>query len=346
MLRLKPLHEQVIVITGASSGIGLSTARLAARRGARVVLASRSKVALGQLATELSLAGGRAVAVTADVSDLYDVRRIANEARRAFGTIDTWVNNAAVSVYGNCTEVSLDDMRRIMDTNFWGVVHGSRVACEVLQPAGGALINLGSVLSDRAVPLQGAYSASKQAIKGWTEALRDELTHARAPISVTLIKPAAINTPYSERAANYLADHPTHVPPVYHVQSVAKAILHAAAHPTREIVVGSAGVGLSLGSTLLPGLVDSIMAHLMLPALHSGRPRHGRPNLYMASESLQEEGTYPGLVRPSLYTGLVTTPMVSRVLGGAALLLLGYAAAHLKNDSHEKQTEQEQLKIA
>jgi hypothetical protein len=133
---------------------------------------------------------------------------------------------------------------------------------------------------------------------------------------------------------------------VYHVQSVAKAILHAAAHPTREIVVGSAGVALSLGSTLLPRLVDGIMAHLMLPAFHSGRPPRGKPNLYRASESLQEEGTYPGLVRPSLYTGLVTTPVVSRVLGSAALLLLGYAAAHMKNDSHEERTPQEQLKSA
>ena len=184
----------VIVILGASSGIGLATARLTASRRASLVLAARSTDALAQLVAEIRAAGGDAVAVTADVSIEEDVRRVAAVANPAYGHIDTWINNAAVSAYGACRDVPVSDMRRIMDTNFWGVVFGSRIACAHLEQRGGALINVGSVLSDRAVPLQGVYSASKHAIKAWTDALRDELRAAGTPISVTLIKPAAINT--------------------------------------------------------------------------------------------------------------------------------------------------------
>src|SRR5690606_11811958 len=148
--------------------------------------------------------GGAAIAVRADASMETDVVRIASEAERAFGGFDAWVNNAAVSAYGTCLDVSIDDMRRIMDTNFWGVVYGSRVACARLRKHGGALINMGSVLSETAVPLQGIYSASKQAIKGWTDALRQELLAEGAPVSVTLIKPSAIGTPYAEHSEKYI----------------------------------------------------------------------------------------------------------------------------------------------
>jgi short-subunit dehydrogenase len=335
-LTLKPLHQQVLVITGATSGIGLSTARLAGRAGARVVLAARSQQALARLESEILSAGGKALAVVADVSLLGDVERVAAEARRQFGGFDTWVNNAAVSAYGSSLDVSLDDMRRIMDTNFWGVVHGSRVACHHLRQHGGALINLGSVLSDRAVPFQGAYSASKHAIKAWTDALRDELTYEGAPVSVTLIKPAAVDTPYAEHAHNYFADHPRHVPPVYSAHSAARAILYAASHPTRDVVVGSSSRLLSLGSLLMPKTVDRFMTRLMVPAMHSGRPPHGRANLYRPSECLEEDGTYPGLVRPSIYTALVTHPTAVRRAAAAATLLIGAALVRQLSSSAGK----------
>ena len=128
-LRLKPVRDQVMVITGATSGIGLATARLAHRRGARLVLAARSERALTQLAAELGSPTGRAIAVRADVSLERHVERLAAAACDSFGGFDTWINNAAVSAYGKCLEVTLEDMRRIMDTNFWGVVYGSRAAC-------------------------------------------------------------------------------------------------------------------------------------------------------------------------------------------------------------------------
>ena len=135
-INLKPVHDQVIVITGASSGIGLATARLAAKRGARLVLAARSEGDLHQLADEIARAGGQAVPVAADVGSEADIRRIANEAVRHFGGFDTWVNNAGVSIYGRAMDIDLDDMRRLFDTNVWGVIVGSRVAVEHLRQRG------------------------------------------------------------------------------------------------------------------------------------------------------------------------------------------------------------------
>jgi short-subunit dehydrogenase len=319
---LKPLAQQVVVITGASSGIGLATARLAVRRGARVVLVARSRDALQQLVGEIVDAGGQAVAVAADVTLESDVTRVAVEATAAFGGFDTWINNAAVSTYGSCTEVSLADMRRIMDTNFWGVVYGSRAAVSHLRRSGGALINVGSVVSDRGVPLQGIYSASKHAIKGWTDALRVELAHERAPVSVTLIKPAPINTPYAEHAGNYLTDQPTHIAPVYAVGSVARSILYAAEHPAREIVVGGSGKMLAAVDALMPSLVDRAMARWVLPRMHSGRPPYGRPALFTPSEDLRENGDYPGLVRPSVYTELRIRPALAMLIGLGAVALM------------------------
>jgi short-subunit dehydrogenase len=319
-LRLKPLSQQVIVIVGASSGIGLSTARMAARRGARLVLAARSGHALHQLASEISATGAKAIAVEADVSVESDVVRVADEAARVFGGFDTWVNNAAVSAYGTCLDVSIADMRRIMDTNFWGVVYGSRVACGRLRRRGGALINLGSVLSDRAVPLQGVYSASKHAIKAWTDALRVELEADGAPVSVTLVKPSAIGTPYAEHAAKYMPDQPRHVPPVYSPSSVAEAILYAAEHPKRDITVGASGKVLELASVVAPRLTDAAMTRWLLPAFHSGEARRGRASIDAPSEDLRERGDYPGLVRPSLSTKLATHPAAGRILAALAVV--------------------------
>jgi short-subunit dehydrogenase len=324
-VKLKPLDRQVIVITGASSGIGLATARRAGAAGARLVLAARSRDALHRLAAELRAGGGSALPVVADVSSEADVRRIADEARRVYGGFDTWINNAAVSAYGPCRQVSIEDMRRILDTNFWGVVYGSRVACEHLAAHGGALINIGSIVSDRAVPLQAAYSASKHAIKAWTDTLRAELEHDAAPMSVTLIKPSAIDTPYAEHAANYLPDQPSHVPPVYAPESVAQAILYAAAHPTREVTVGAAGRMLALGAVLTPRLVDRIMSGVLLPGTHAGRPPHGRANLFQPSEDLRERGEYQGLVRRSVYTALVTHPRATAVAAIAGAIVVAAA---------------------
>ena len=153
-VKLKPVSEQVIVITGASSGIGLATSRMAAGRGARLVLAARSGGALARLVDEIRAAGGQAVSVVADVAREDEVRGIVKAARDAFGGFDTWVNNAGIGMYGRLEELSIDDMRRLFETNFWGLVHGSLEAVRQLKERGGALVNVGSEVSERAVPLQ------------------------------------------------------------------------------------------------------------------------------------------------------------------------------------------------
>jgi len=182
-LKLKPIEEQVIVITGATSGIGLSTARMAAKRGAKLVLAARNEDALRRLRDEINEAGGECFYVAADVANEGDMKMIEAEAIAKFGTFDTWVNNAAVSIYGKLEEIPAEDLRQLFETNFWGVVYGSLTAARNLKITGGALINIGSTLSDRAIPLQGMYCASKHAVKGFTDSLRMELEAEGSPVS-------------------------------------------------------------------------------------------------------------------------------------------------------------------
>src|SRR3954471_23444579 len=206
---LKSLDEQVVVITGASSGIGLATALTAAERGAKVVLAARSEEPLQKAVDKITADGGEAIYVVADVGQPVDVERVADAAAARFGRIDTWINNAGGSIYGRLDEVREKDSRRLFDTNFWGVVNGSLVALPYLKQVGGALINVGSEVSDAVVPLQGMYSASKHAVKGFTDALRIEVEELdKAPLSITLIQPTAVDTPYPQHAKNYTDKEP------------------------------------------------------------------------------------------------------------------------------------------
>lgn len=199
-LKLKPLSEQVIVITGASSGIGLATARMAAEKGAKVVVAARNLDALEQLVQELKEKGQEAVAVQADVGKEEDVKRIADKAIQSFGGFDTWVNNAGVTIYGQFMEISIEDMKRMFDTDYWGVVYGSREAIAHFKQkeTAGALINVGSLFGGRADEVQSVYSSAKHAVHGLTDGIRMELEKEQAPVSVTLIHPGRIDTPYNE----------------------------------------------------------------------------------------------------------------------------------------------------
>ncbi|UOQ81688.1 SDR family NAD(P)-dependent oxidoreductase [Hymenobacter sp. 5414T-23] len=180
-VKLKKLKNQTIVITGASSGIGLVTARMAAKKGAKLVLASRSEDALRQLTKEITQSGGQAVYVVADVSRQEDVQAIAKKAQQQFGGFDTWINNAGVSIYGKIEDIPIEDMRKLFDTNLWGLIYGSLEAAKHLKSKGGAIINLGSILSDVTAILQTIYSASKHAVKGFTDGLRMELEMDGAP---------------------------------------------------------------------------------------------------------------------------------------------------------------------
>jgi len=329
--KLKPVKEQVIVITGASSGIGLTSARMAAKEGARLVLAARNEEALRQLENEINSSGGQAVGVVADVGNEGDVRRIFDTAKSRFGGFDTWVNNAGVSVYGKIEQVSIEDHRRLFETNFWGMVYGSRIALELLKQRGGALINIGSTVSDRAIPLQGMYSASKFAAKGFTDALRMEVEEESAPVSVTLIKPAGIATPFIEHAKNYLDKEPTLPPPVYAPETVAQAILHAASHPVREIFVGSAAKTFSVAEKYAPRLTDKVMERTMFQAQHSNRAisRDREGSLHHPGEDLKERGPYQGHVQEvSFYTKASLHPwMTGAVLGVAGAAVAALLAA-------------------
>lgn len=332
---LKPLNEQVIVITGASSGIGLTTARMAVRRGARVVLAARSEAALPQICEEL---GPNATFVITDVGNEEDHRRVAEHAIARFGRIDTWVNNAGVSIYGKLMEIAVADQRQLFETNFWGVVYGCRIACEHLRQGGGALINVGSTVSDRAIPLQGIYSASKHAVKGYTDALRMELEEEQVPISVTLIKPAAIATPYIDHAKNYLERKPSLPPPVYAPENVAEAILHCAENSVRDMFVGAGGKGLSAMGHYAPQLTDKYMVNMQFEQQKRDEAEEPRPDgLYHATNDPRERGPYPGRVmETSYYTKAAMHPIIrNSMMTGAVLLAVGFAATQIARSRRE-----------
>jgi short-subunit dehydrogenase len=324
-VKLKPINEQVMVITGASSGIGLTTARLAAKRGARLVLAARNQEALKQLVSEIQAEGHEAGYVAADVGNEDDVRNIARFARERFGGFDTWVNNAGIGIFAALFDGTTDDYRRLFETNFWGVVYGSLEATRHLKERGGALINIGSVASDRALPLQGMYSTSKYAVKGFTDALRMELQAANAPVSVTLIKPTSIDTPFPLHAKNYMDEEPTLPPPVYAPEEVAEAILHCAHTPERDVIVGSGGKLISVMGQHTPRLADkAIGTQAFIGQQKSGRPAHHEGEaLHAPTFGLQERGRYEGHVREaSLYTKAALHPLaVGTLVAGAGLLI-------------------------
>lgn len=252
----RPIQDQVIVITGASSGIGLATALAAARAGAKVVLAARNQRDLDSAVETIRRDGGEATALRTDVSVADDVEALARHAVQSYGRIDTWVNNAGVSAYAPFREQSLEDVRRIMDVNFFGQVHGAKAALPHLERTEGALICVGSTLSDRGVPLQGIYCASKHAIKGWVDSLRVELQHDGVPVRVSLVKPSSINTPLFNKAKTQLGVMPQPIPPVYDPALAARAILRAAEGNERDVFVGGAGKFLSVSERISPKLVD------------------------------------------------------------------------------------------
>jgi len=292
-VNLKPLDQQVIVITGASSGIGLCTAESAAKQGAAVVLAARSGDTLDEIVDRIAASGGRCVSVTCDVADRADVQKVADAAVAHFGRIDTWVNNAGLAIYGRLDEVSESDSRRLFDVNFWGVVHGSLVALPHLRKHGGALINVGSEVSEAAVPILGMYTASKHAVKGFTDALRVEVERVdQAPVSVTLIQPTATDTPFDEHARNYMDKEPNLPTPQIDPQDVADAILKAAVKPTRDLRVGTMSKVNTFVAKNIPA-IGGRMAARQVENLHRDEPpRDPDGTLYTPGESGEIHGDH------------------------------------------------------
>jgi NAD(P)-dependent dehydrogenase (short-subunit alcohol dehydrogenase family) len=332
MVKLKRVEDQVIVITGASSGIGLATAQMAARRGARLVLTSRDEVDLGKVVEQIRAEGGTATHVTADVANFEAMQRVALTAMREFGAIDTWVNNAGISIYGLIEDVGLMDARRLFETNYWGVVHGTLAALPHLKAKGGALINIGSVLSDTGYPLQGHYTASKHAVKGFTDSLRLELERAGAGVSVTLIQPTAIDTPYPEHAKSYLGVEPTHMPPVYAPELVARAILASAQRPRRSVLVGGGAKLFTTVERFVPRLGDRFKEATAFGGQRTDRPDRNDDTLFSPrSGDISVRGHYQGRVmQSSVYTGARLhrrETILGLAIAGAAVALLDRAGA-------------------
>jgi short-subunit dehydrogenase len=322
----------VIVVTGGTSGIGLATARMAAQAGARLVLAARDTSTLDQVRRDLESARGQVETVVADVGRQSDVDRIADAAIRRFGGFDTWVNNAGTSVFARLQDLTDADARRLFDTNFWGVVYGSVAAVKHLKSKGGALLNVGSVLSDVAVPVQGMYVATKHAVAGYTDALRLELEAEHTPVSVTLIRPSSIDTPFPQRATNYFDREPKLPPPVYTPQEVAAAILHAAEHPERDVYVGTGGRVLSGFARQFPETFDLASSRLMPAAQFRDEPARrpvGTLHAPAAEVDGQVRGEHPGPVLPlSLSNRVGRHPLFASLLVvGAGLALAGLLSA-------------------
>jgi short-subunit dehydrogenase len=340
-MKLKKLSEQTMVITGATSGIGLTTARMAAEKGAKLVLIARNEAALSELVNEIKANAGQAIFCAADVADESALRRAAELAKEEFGGFDTWVNNAGGSVYGRITDVPTEDLRRLFETNVWGVVNGSRIAAEHLREKGGAIINVGSEVSDAPVPLQGMYSASKHAVKGFTDALRMELEGDKLPISVTLIKPTAIHTPFPENAKNYLPYEPQLPPPLYAPELVAEAILHCSETPTRDFFVGEMAKLHSSMSLNMPRAYEKMNEMVIDSMQNSGVPALGdRPDgLYQTNSNLQQRGAKERFVlEDSLYQWAKIHPVIFGALAVGSVFALG-AVLNARNKAKEPEIE-------
>jgi short-subunit dehydrogenase len=321
------LREQVIVITGASSGIGRDTAIEAGRCGAAVVLAARNEQALEEVATQIRQEGGRAHAVVTDVSDWSQVRRLADEAVRHFGRIDTWVNNAAISLYSPVDKLEPQELEQVLRVNVVGLMLGCRAAMEKMKPrGGGTIINLGSALSDRAVPLASAYVASKFAVRGFTDALRMELKHERSRIEVVLVLPASINTPLFARARSKLGVKPRPIPPVYDPRVVTEAILSSCVRPQRQVYAGQAGRALAILERFSPRLLDwwMLQGGRMFRKQVTDVPTPAEDNLFKPVPGPgQARGEWSGEVVPH-----IPRP-VRRQMRGPVLIAMGLLGAAL-----------------
>jgi NAD(P)-dependent dehydrogenase (short-subunit alcohol dehydrogenase family) len=326
-VQFKPVGEQVVVLMGASSGIGRETAVRFARKGAKVVASARGEEGLDSLVQEIRDEGGEAIAVPADTSEFEQVKAVADRAVQEYGRLDTWVHLAAVGLFATFEQTTPEEFARVIDVNLMGQVYGAMAALPHLKREGrGALIHISSVEAKRSFPFHSAYGASKHGIDGFLEALRVELRHEGWPIGVTQVMPATINTPFFDKGRTKLGVKPVGVPPIYEPQIVANMILYAGENPARDLVSGGAAQALILNQRLSPRILDAILTtRVGFSPQKTEEPRSedDPDNLYAPINGHDTAKNGFRALSRSLYNWLQIHPKVRRgAAAGTALVLL------------------------
>ena len=328
-MRLLKGKPEVVVITGASAGVGRATVRAFARRGAHLGLLARGREGLAGAREEVETAGGRALVLPTDVSDPNQVEAAADAVERAMGPIDVWVNNAMVSVFAPAKRMTAEEVRQVTEVNYLGTVYGTLAALRRMLPRDhGSIVQVGSALAYRGLPLQSAYSASKHAIQGFSESLRAELLHDGSKVHVTVVHLPAVNTPQFSWVKARITRRPRPVPPVYDPAVAAEAIVWAAHHRRRELLVGTPLVQAVAASKLLPGLVERFLAEKGYEMQQSDVPLepNRRDNLWSPVEGDRgAHGPFIGeekLQSTQLWLNTRRNWLLGGVLGAASLFFL------------------------
>jgi NAD(P)-dependent dehydrogenase (short-subunit alcohol dehydrogenase family) len=265
----KPISEQVIVVTGASSGLGRAIARAAGVRGAKVVVTARNDQALDNAVREIEAFGSEALAVPADHAVEDEVAQVVEQTVDRFGRIDTYVANAMVTVMAEAADLSSDELRRVLEVNFLGTVYGYWASFPHLKESAGTFIDVNSALAYRGIPLQAAYCASKAAARTFFESARTENEVNKVPIDISVVLPGAINTPQFDRSRQRIGYQPQPVPPIYQPEPFAEAVLHCAEHPVRELPIGWGAQKLLWGQKLSPRLADFMLRRIGWSGQHT-----------------------------------------------------------------------------
>ena len=314
----KPLDEQVIVITGASSGIGRATALRLAGKGAKVVVSARRDEALDTLVEEIKSSGGEATPIAADVSIYSDVEALAQGALAAYGRIDTWVNNAGVLLVGEFEKTDLNEARRLFDVNYWGELYGCKVVLPIMRrQGGGTIVNVTSMTATRPLPLMSVYSSSKAAINGLSDAIRTEIKGSG--INLSVVMPASIDTPLYQHARTKEGVSPRPAPPIYPPSEVARAIEMCATSSKRNVIAGPAGVAFHVGNFFMPAVLDKALAAVgrKVELTNNPEPSSGQDNLDGPMPNVAATGS--GGWRGKRYKA---AELVSRIALGATAVLV------------------------
>jgi NAD(P)-dependent dehydrogenase (short-subunit alcohol dehydrogenase family) len=286
---------QTVLITGASGGIGRATAREFARRGARVGLVARGRAGLEAAAEEVRGLGGEPLVAPADVADHTALHEAAAAVERHLGPIDVWVNVAFTSVFAPFTEITPEEFRRVTEVAYLGFANGTREALSRMLPRDrGTIVQVGSALGDRSIPLQSAYCGAKHAVNGFTSSVRTELMHQGSNVHITVVQMPAVNTPQFSWVRSRLPRHPQPVPPIYQPEVAARAVLHAAAHPRRkQYYVGASTVGTIVANKFAAGLLDRYLARTGYDSQQTGAPAHPHPdNLWKPADQDRDHGAH------------------------------------------------------